>query len=650
MWRARLLSIVAVLPLAATRTAVAQRDAEPTGKNFHKVISLDSVEFGVGASPDGRWLTIGTSCSSTACSKPWGGEDGIWIMPSDGHAKPTRILSSGFIDRSPVWFPSSDKLAFVSDRVSRDGSHKTYLMTVAIDPSTGQAAGPPRQISTEEAPYVGQVSPDGKWVAYPGPDRKTWKAVPSTGGASRTLVKMERAQGPIMWSRDGKTVYFAAASSRQPPFGVWYKVSVSGGPATRAYQNPAAMPFLPNTDMHVVFVQRGDAEGGGTKRVELYDAKERLVGEADVTGEMNLFFPRGAPHGMYATTSNWRYENSLVTLDGGRTRMLAASRFAWVDGWVDNSTLTIDGQDSSSGRNIVATLDTAGHEGPHVTLPADAGGCCGWDGVVGYAVSFRRGPHPATRFDPHPLYIADARSGAIRELAANALDGPPSNGRGGFYGDGDRFLATILNGQQLELRGITTDGRSTLLRAFAKSDSLVTTAVHGDLVAWAIASRDSATVFSARGPTGRPHKLTTVRFKHDRFFELAWSYDATMLAVTGQTAEPSLSVIHVDEAGAPRGAPAVLNLRATQPWSLRWTPDNRSLVVTAIPAGARDEVLMRVPVDPKEAPTFYGRNDEWAFVSPDGKHVAYPASRTLGTTIWRVDFVPAENVGQSRTP
>ena len=39
-------------------------------------------------------------------------------------------------------------------------------------------------------------------------------------------------------------------------------------------------------------------------------------------------------------------------------------------------------------RSIVATLDTAGYEGPHVTLPADAGGCCGWDGVVGDPVSF----------------------------------------------------------------------------------------------------------------------------------------------------------------------------------------------------------------------------------------------------------------------
>ncbi len=94
----------------------------------------------------------------------------------------------------------------------------------------------------------------------------------------------------------------------------------------------------------------------------------------------------------------------------------------------------------------------------------------------------------------------------------------------------------------------------------------------------------------------------------------------------------------------------ILNAHATEPWTLRWTPDNRSVVVTAIPAGARDEVVVRVPVDPKEPPAFYGRNDEWLFVSPDGKHVAYPAVRTLGTTIWRVDFVPPGKVELTGKP
>lgn len=647
MSRARLLNIGIALALAATRIASAQRDVEPTARNFHRIVSLDSIQFGLGASPDGRWLTIGTVCSATACSDSWGGEDGIWIMPSDGHAKPARVLPAGYIDRSPAWFPSGDRLAFASDRVSRDGSHKTYVMTVSIDPKTGQATAPPRQISTDETRFVGQVSPDGKWVPYS--VENAIKAVPANGGASRTLVKMQGAGPPFIWSNDGKALYFVLRGGpRLPPYGgVWFKVSVNGGPATRAYKNEYTTPYAPNTDMHVVYVPRAATEGYGIKRVELYDAKERLVGTIDVTKGMDLFFPRGASGATYAKKSNERQESFLLTLDGGSVRRLGASQDVWVDGWVDNSTVTMEGYDSKG--KYIATLDTAGREGPHVALPSTAGGCCGWQGVVGGAVTFW--PAPATkRGEPTPIFIADARSGAIKELAANAIGGPFSYGRGGFYSDGDRFLVNTLNGQQRELRGITADGRSTLLRAFDKSDSVAATSVHGDLVAWAIVSHDSVTIFSARGPTGQPHRLTSLHFTPGRFFEIAWSFDASMLAVAAQTAEPPLFVIHVDEGGAPRGAPVVLNAHATDPWTLRWTPDNRSLIVTARPTGARDEVVVRVPIDPKEAPTFYGRNDEWLFVSPDGKHVAYPAVRPLGTTIYRVDFVPPGNVRLNRKP
>jgi hypothetical protein len=641
MRRARILGIGIAFALTAAPAVSAQQYAEPTGKNFHKLISLDSVQLnGIVTSPDRRWLMFSTACSLTACSAPWGGEDGIWIMPSDGHAKPTRLLSPGHIDRQPAWFPSGDRMAFVSDRVSRDGSHKTYVMSVAIDQKTGTVVGQPQQITTDEAVYVGQISPDGKLLSYWIPGENSIKVVPATGGAARTLVKMPGVFPPFIWARDGKTLYFVVLVRGTRSGGTWYKVSVDGGAATRAYQNPAAMPYAPNTDMHVVQVRRGDSKKAGVQRVELFDAKDRLVGAADsLTDDMAFYFPRGTSDGMYVQSSNRRHVNYLVSLEDGTTRPLAASRFAWVDGWLDNSTLTVDGKDANGG--IVATLDTAGHEGAHVTLPADAGGCCGWNGVVGSAVSFWRGD---------TVYSADARTGAIKKLTANATGGPSDYGRGGFYSDGDRFLVRVVNGQQVELRGITRDGRSTLLRAFAKSDPILTTAVNGDLVAWAIASHDSVTIFSARGPTGRPHRLTAQRNKPGRFFQIAWSFDATMLAITGLTADPPLSVIHVDESGVARGAAVILNPRATEPWTLRWTPDNRSVVVTATPIGAKDEVLMRVPIDPKEAPTFYARNDEWAFVSPDGKHAAYPSVRTLGTTIWWVDFVPAGNVGLAGKP
>ena len=639
MRRARFLGIGIALALTATR-AVSAQQYEPTGKNFHKIISLDSVQLqGIATSPNGRWLIFDTRCSATACSDPWGGEDGIWIMPSDGHAKPTRLLSPGHIDRSPAWFPSGDRLAFASDRLSRDGSHKTYAMSVAIDPKTGTVVGQPRQISTDEPSWIGQVSPDGKWVTYWVQDESAIKVVPATGGAPRTLVKMPGTYPPFMWSPDGKTLYFHVIVRGTTSGDTWYRVSADGGAVTRAYENPAATPYAPNTDMHVVLVRRGEGKKAGVKRVELYDAKDRLMGTADVNDDMAFYMPRGSSGGMYVQESNRRYVNYLVSLEDGSTRPLASSRFAWVDGWLDNSTLTVDGKDSNGG--IVATLDTAGHESRHVTLPADAGGCCGWNGVVGSAVSFWRGD---------TVYAADARTGAFKKLAPNATGGTADYGRGGFYSDGDRFLVRVLNGQQVELRGITADGRSTLLRAFARSDTILTTSVHADFVAWAIASHDSVTIFAARGPTGRPHRLTAQRYKRGRFFQIAWSFDASMLAITGLTADPPLSVIHVDESGGARGAPVILNPRATEPWTLRWTPDNRSVVVTAIPIGAKDEVLMRVPIDPKEAPTFYARNDEWAFVSPDGKHAAYPSVRTLGTTIWWVDFVPAGNVGLAGKP
>ena len=121
MWRVRLLSIVIVLALAATRTVGAQPASSRPARTFTRSSRSTASQFrGLSTSPDGRWLTIDA-------------EDGIWIMPADGRAKPTRLLSAGYADRSPNWFLSGDRLAFMSDRASRDGSHKMYAMTV---PST----------------------------------------------------------------------------------------------------------------------------------------------------------------------------------------------------------------------------------------------------------------------------------------------------------------------------------------------------------------------------------------------------------------------------------------------------------------------------------------------------------------------------------
>ena len=86
MRRAHLLDVIGLLVLAAPRAVSGQMYVEPTGKNFHKVVSLDSMNlrWGTSVSPDNRWLTFSAN-------------DAIWIMPADGRAKPTRLLSAGYV-------------------------------------------------------------------------------------------------------------------------------------------------------------------------------------------------------------------------------------------------------------------------------------------------------------------------------------------------------------------------------------------------------------------------------------------------------------------------------------------------------------------------------------------------------------------------
>src|SRR5262245_7994265 len=126
--------LVAAALFVFSNVVAAQRTAEPTGSNIHKIATIDSVDLRVFAlEPNGRWVVLAYN-------------DAIWVMPADGHAKPVRLLSPGHVDRWPVWFPSGDRLAFVSNRATRDGSQRMYGMTIAIDPNTGMAVGAPRQI------------------------------------------------------------------------------------------------------------------------------------------------------------------------------------------------------------------------------------------------------------------------------------------------------------------------------------------------------------------------------------------------------------------------------------------------------------------------------------------------------------------------
>ena len=257
----------------------AQRDAQsPPGKNFHKIISLVQRSVpGVSTSPRHGHLAHHRDGGGG------GGEGRRWdldharLRPHPSPLKHSRrpgrrrraVSSWGSKLRTgwPSW----------SDRASRDGSHKTYAMKVRDRPEDR----PGRPAATDLNRRAGgrrEVSPDGKWVAYPVPGEQAIKAVPSTGGACSYVGEDSRVWPPFTWSGDGKTLYFVFA------WGPVRRHSASGTRSAPTAAPPCAHTrtsgdaLRPEHRLHVIFAPRGDAERGGDKRVQLYDAKKRLVG------------------------------------------------------------------------------------------------------------------------------------------------------------------------------------------------------------------------------------------------------------------------------------------------------------------------------------------------------------------------------------
>jgi Tol biopolymer transport system component len=633
----RLAAIVLLCPCAAD----AQRAAEPTGPNFHKLVAMDSGEVGgASISPDGRWLVFDRDGRS------------IWIAPADGHTPPVRLLSDGHADSWPYWFPGSDRIVFTSNRPSRGGPNKRYAMTVDIDRETGKAVGIPRQVTTDEVLMAGTPSPDGKWIAYATAARDAMKIVPATGGAAKTVARQRDMFGPGVWSADGKSIHFKVFEQLSRSYR-YYSAPISGGPP-RLTETGGVIeaPFVADKSAHLHVTT---AEGRHVRRVELVKSGEQLAGALDIPDSMTVRLASAFPNGLLATTTDSRYQTRIVSLDGTYRRTVAGNFFA--DGWTaDGSRLIVDNDDTRE--PFVAILDTLGNIVKRVQLPHGAR-AKSWDGIVGDVVTFRVGPVPHTPNTATPIFVADLQSGVIRELVPRAFERPPFRnltGAGGAAHDGNRFLAYTPNGKTIAISATTVDGRSTLVRTFAPfapNEDVIAASVAGDRVAWGVRAGDSVRIFTARNAASRPVPVLTVRSIPRAALELAWSTDGSMLAINDGADDPQVAIVHVDANGNPQSDIRHLAVGVGATWGLRWAGDGSAIILLGSAAGGDDQVV-RVPVNGKDRPTRLTTATEtpaeYAIVSPDGKRLVYPQWVTSGSTIWRVDFLPPSGKPASNRP
>jgi dipeptidyl aminopeptidase/acylaminoacyl peptidase len=218
------------------------------GEAVQLVEGGDSLPTGGSFSRDGKRLVF-TEQTQRADKKEWDErvkrrDDGyyaeqkltythIWLY--DLEAKKKTAITSGTTDNTgPAISPDNRSIAFSSNRSGTtprdaDWSNNSDLFVVS---TTG---GDPRRLTTNPGPdNAPTFSPDGQWIAYSSSDhvnssadQSDVKIISVNGGEPRNLTEgLDYSVGNIMWSPDGRHVYFSAEEGLTTKL---YKVAVAGG-------------------------------------------------------------------------------------------------------------------------------------------------------------------------------------------------------------------------------------------------------------------------------------------------------------------------------------------------------------------------------------------------------------------------------------
>src|SRR5829696_5492836 len=192
----------------------------------------------------------------------------IYAMDSDGSDE-VNLTDDPAWDSDPSWFPSGDRIAYVSDRTT-DGSG-TEVDLYALQVGSSGDTQPVRITNTPSDQESGPVvSPDGKQIAFVGPD--------PFNGVSDIYVMRSEPQSPTNqpkrltffargafepnWSPDGKQIAFAASEGDGD--GGIYVMNADGTDQTRITSNPPGdsyPAFSPNGKYITFSSTRGNTDG-----------------------------------------------------------------------------------------------------------------------------------------------------------------------------------------------------------------------------------------------------------------------------------------------------------------------------------------------------------------------------------------------------
>ncbi len=601
-------------------------------------------------SPDGRWIAYSSLVGAERTN-------GMWLVSTDG-GEPIQ-LTTGKWDVNAAWFPTSDRIAFKSTKLD-----DTMIMTLSIDPATGRTTGPAQRITLEPGSSP-RVSPDGEWIAYSKFESEgidlgmALKVVPARGGSARTLAQLPGRPWVQSWSLDSKHLYFywrgPETQGRAPDL---MRVSIDGGDPEKVTAIPTDESAPANP--YLIYKGRGmDASGGPLHVIATIDrqslAQVSLPKNVGDLGHAKRITPDGQR--VVAIVSNTVTPLRVLPVAGGTGRQLGDARKNDMPiGWTPVGQRVVF-QTEVDGRVAVMVAPVEGGAAEEYTvIPGLHMGAYRRTVLLsedGLYVAFNRRTAGA---DVSPFVIARVSDGAIHTVSELPTDfgyfglAAP----GGLPTEGDEFLYLETRDNGVELRAGSFDRPSRLLRVFPTIVERRVVGVFEERIVWTESTGDSTRVMIADGPDGEPRLLATV----EALFEgLVWSPDGQWIAggayvgEMGEGAGPAFKImlIGVNEAGDVLSPPRFLDTEIGVGWGIRWLPDSQGLTVFAqsLPSYRTDVWLFSLREgEPPVALTSDETTEFWYYsLSPDGRHIAYPAAVPRGSSIWLVDLedMPAGN-------
>jgi Tol biopolymer transport system component len=200
-------------------------------------------------SPDGKRIVFSSGRS---------GSDEIWVCDSDGSNAVPLTSFGGPRNGSPHWAPDGERIAFDTNV---EGQWHIYIISAN--------GGKPQRLSTRSADESAPSwSNDGKWIYFGSTrsgERQVWK-MPAEGGEA---VQVTQKGGFLaLESTDGGTLYYLKSEDKdQESFSTsLWKVPAQGGEETQVIESVASRAFTVVKD-GVYFVPRR-SPGSSTRSIQ----------------------------------------------------------------------------------------------------------------------------------------------------------------------------------------------------------------------------------------------------------------------------------------------------------------------------------------------------------------------------------------------